>query len=312
MKEKCLQLKPKNRLILSKKFLIISAVLFYAYIMLNILTPILQDDTDLSYIWTPIIKALLYSIAILVFKHHTEVFLIPIVFNFISNCFSPLFILNIKSFSILTILGVVIEVAFCSIFVLSLYKDLPLKITKIAASVRLVFIAYQLFNKQIFLYGFENIWGVVSSLIFETAIFLVFFFSTREKNEEKHTPWNKSKTLYVISAILFVLSLMISSATSMAFMVVELIIVGFVFAVAFWLNSWKFPFESFATVLLIAMIIGLVMMIIVLIVEGPNVTLGWQEEWHTCTKCNGSGKVRNDLGYYVTCPQCNGFRGMEY
>ncbi len=312
MKEKCLQLKPKNRLILSKKFLIISVVLFYAYIMLNILTPILRGSSDIEYIWTPIVKGLLYGIALLFFKQHTEVFLIPIIFNFISNCFSPLFLSNIKSFSILYILGVVIEIAFCSIFVLALYKDIPLKITKIATSVRLIFIAYQLFTPQIFLYGFENIWGVVSSLIFETAIFLVFFFSTREKNEEKHTPWNKSKTLYLISAILFIISIVISSATSMAFMVVELITMGFVIVGAIWLNSWKFPFESFATVLLVAMIIGLVVMIGALIVEGPNVKLEWQEEWHTCMKCNGSGKVRNDLGYYVTCPQCDGVGAFYY
>ena len=28
--------------------------------------------------------------------------------------------------------------------------------------------------------------------------------------------------------------------------------------------------------------------------------------WTTCYKCSGSGKVRNDLGYYVRCPRCNG------
>lgn len=36
------------------------------------------------------------------------------------------------------------------------------------------------------------------------------------------------------------------------------------------------------------------------------------EEWHTCTKCKGSGKMRNDLGYYVTCTRCEGEGGFYY
>ena len=35
-------------------------------------------------------------------------------------------------------------------------------------------------------------------------------------------------------------------------------------------------------------------------------------DWHTCIKCSGSGKVRNDLGYYVTCPRCNGLGALDY
>ena len=38
------------------------------------------------------------------------------------------------------------------------------------------------------------------------------------------------------------------------------------------------------------------------------------EEEHTCLKCNGSGKVRDEYGYYayVTCPRCNGAGYLEY
>ena len=30
------------------------------------------------------------------------------------------------------------------------------------------------------------------------------------------------------------------------------------------------------------------------------------DRWTQCYKCNKTGRVRNDLGYYVTCPRCNG------
>ena len=36
-------------------------------------------------------------------------------------------------------------------------------------------------------------------------------------------------------------------------------------------------------------------------------------EWHTCLKCNGSGKIRDKYGYYayVSCTRCDG-RGKLY
>lgn len=139
-----------------------------------------------------------------------------------------------------------------------------------------------------------------------------------EKSKEILLPkktklWNNPKALYLISAILFGCSLVLSMATSFSFIVVELITVVFVIIGAIWLNSWKFPsMEDFSKVLLVAMIVGVIIMIIALIVEGPNVTIGWQEEWHKCYKCNGTGKVRNDLGYYVNCPRCDGVGGLDY
>ena len=38
------------------------------------------------------------------------------------------------------------------------------------------------------------------------------------------------------------------------------------------------------------------------------------EEKHTCLKCNGSGKVRDEYGYYayVKCPRCQGKGYLVY
>lgn len=38
------------------------------------------------------------------------------------------------------------------------------------------------------------------------------------------------------------------------------------------------------------------------------------DEEHTCLKCNGSGRVRDEYGYYayVSCPRCGGSGSLTY
>ena len=43
-----------------------------------------------------------------------------------------------------------------------------------------------------------------------------------------------------------------------------------------------------------------------------NNDIGWQEEWHKCYNCNGSGKVTNDFGWKVKCPSCDGVGSLYY
>lgn len=62
------------------------------------------------------------------------------------------------------------------------------------------------------------------------------------------------------------------------------------------------------------------LVIILLIIGGAswgamvliNNNVGWQEEWHECYKCNGSGKVTNDFGWKVRCPSCDGVGAFYY
>ena len=125
--------------------------------------------------------------------------------------------------------------------------------------------------------------------------------------------WNNPKMLYVVSGILFIISLILFAIINIGFILVELISVLFVIIMAVYFNSWKFfSIEDFSKVLLVAMVIGLILTIIALIIEGPNVSIGWQEEWHKCYKCNGSGKVTNDSGWKVRCPRCDGVGGLYY
>ena len=58
------------------------------------------------------------------------------------------------------------------------------------------------------------------------------------------------------------------------------------------------------------LLICLFLIIIFPLVDYGN--LGWQEEWHKCYNCDGTGKVRNDFGWYVTCPSCDGVGGLYY
>jgi hypothetical protein len=135
----------------------------------------------------------------------------------------------------------------------------------------------------------------------------------QEKKSHISKLWNDPKALYLISAALFVVSLVLCVAINAGFMLVNLIFVAFVIIVAVGFNSWKFfSIEDFSKVLLIAMVIGLIMTIMTIIVEGPDVTIGWQEEWHKCYNCNGTGKVTNDYGYRVKCSRCNGVGGLYY
>lgn len=39
---------------------------------------------------------------------------------------------------------------------------------------------------------------------------------------------------------------------------------------------------------------------------------GVEDEWHKCMRCGGSGKVRSDSGYNVTCPRCKGVGALYY
>lgn len=125
--------------------------------------------------------------------------------------------------------------------------------------------------------------------------------------------WNNASALYIISAILFAISLIFIATINIGFVLVELIGVLFAIIMAIYFNSWKFfSIKDFSKVLFVAVIIGLILTIFALVIEGPNVNVGWQEEWHKCYKCNGSGKVRNDYGWNVTCPRCNGVGGLHY
>ena len=58
---------------------------------------------------------------------------------------------------------------------------------------------------------------------------------------------------------------------------------------------------------ILAFILVAIMMMCTLIACG-------EDEEHTCLKCNGSGKVRDEYGYYayVTCPRCHGAGSLEY
>ena len=125
--------------------------------------------------------------------------------------------------------------------------------------------------------------------------------------------WNNPKALYLVSASLFGVSLIISAMINFTYIVVEIVAVVFVIITAIGFNSWQFfSTEDFSKVLVVAMIIGVITLIAAFIVEGPNVTIGWQEEWHKCYNCDGSGKVRNELGYKVRCSRCNGAGGLYY
>ena len=111
--------------------------------------------------------------------------------------------------------------------------------------------------------------------------------------------WNNPKMLYMISAILFIISFIFCAIINFGFILVELIGVLFVIIMAVYFNSWKFfSIEQFSKVLLVAVAIGFVLTIIALIIEGPDVSIGWQEEWHKCYNCNGSG-----------CSRCGGVGG---
>ena len=125
--------------------------------------------------------------------------------------------------------------------------------------------------------------------------------------------WNSPGRLYLSSLILLIVSFIACAIINIGFFLVDIIGVAFVIIIAIYLNSWKFySAKDFSKVLFIAMAIGLVLVIITLIIEGPNVNIGWQEEWHKCYNCNGSGEVTNDYGWKVTCPNCDGVGGLYY
>ena len=125
--------------------------------------------------------------------------------------------------------------------------------------------------------------------------------------------WNNASALYITSAILLIISLIFIAIINIGYVLVELIGVLFAIIMAIYFNSWKFfSIKDFSKVLFVAVIIGLILMIFTLIIEGPNVNVGWQEEWHKCYKCNGTGKVTNNYGYRVKCPSCNGVGELPY
>ena len=143
------------------------------------------------------------------------------------------------------------------------------------------------------------------------------FINTKEihagKEKVMKKLWNNPKKLYLVSAILFIISFIICAIINIGFILVDIIGILFVIIMAVWLNSWKFfSVEDFSKVFFVAVAIGLILMIFSLIIEGPDVNIGWQEEWHKCYNCNGSGKVTNDFGWKVKCPRCNGVGGLSY
>ena len=60
----------------------------------------------------------------------------------------------------------------------------------------------------------------------------------------------------------------------------------------------KFIKISVSIILTIALIIGCISII--------RSCSTQNDEWQTCHKCDGDGKVVNNLGYNVTCPRCHG------
>lgn len=192
------KLKQKNRLVLSKKFLIISSVLLFIYMYANI--------PSLSF--SNIIKGLIYVVLLLLIRRHIEVLLIPITYSVIHSCFSPIAITNITNFSVIFILGFVIKMGFCTIWILSLYKDITPKITKAAT---LAYSAWGVFS--LFLDGVGNIWGLLASLVFIVAIWLIFFFATKEENNEPLATATDFKILLAIIGLVAVVLVLIQLFT---------------------------------------------------------------------------------------------------
>lgn len=59
-------------------------------------------------------------------------------------------------------------------------------------------------------------------------------------------------------------------------------------------------------------IIAMLLMSVFLV--GTLTGCGGEVEKHTCMKCNGSGKIRDEYGYYayVKCTRCRGLGYLEY
>ena len=73
------------------------------------------------------------------------------------------------------------------------------------------------------------------------------------------------------------------------------------------------PLEAHKNWVKLSLIIAIILVIIFVIVltiagiiDGNSSANNSTSPWETCLKCNGSGHVRNDLGYSVSCPRCNG------
>ena len=60
-------------------------------------------------------------------------------------------------------------------------------------------------------------------------------------------------------------------------------------------------------IIAVALILALLLSFLFSLIETSNNSdPDGVDGWTQCYKCNKTGKVRNDLGYYVTCPRCDG------
>ena len=171
-----------------------------------------------------------------------------------------------------------------------------------------------LISGNINLQSFTNvtfIFRFVSILINFVAFMLIFkalFLQIAEKKsvcDEQQTVSTKEKIILILSLLLLpiVINLLSSIGKVWLFVALILLVIAVPAVVVTTKNSTA-KTKAIALICTFSVVIGLCVVAKLLPSNytDPDGIAGWTQ----CYKCNKTGKVRNDLGFYVTCPRCDG------
>lgn len=213
MKEKLLKLRPHNSFHLSKKFIIISVILLYASCLSSLGAQIFSESSStqaIQGIISHLLKIACYIILVIIFRKHVEVLLLPSIYSVLQA-----YRLFWGPFQWSTLLGVVIEISYVTILILALYKNISITVTKsvVVANLAVVIVKAVI---SIVSYGSDiNVLRFLPTILLESAMFIIFFFATKEEYNGEWANWGEIKfAVGVLVAIMVIIALLNNDTTT--------------------------------------------------------------------------------------------------
>ena len=166
----------------------------------------------------------------------------------------------------------------------------------------------------LFLLGIFDINNALSlaTTVLEIVAFLLIFNavvpSLKNAENENNAPLsisNKKTILIVLSIFIFPLVVSLLSSIGKVWLFVSLILLAIsVPCVIVATKDSTVKTKSIALICAFSVAIGIC--VVAKLSQSNYTDPDGIDGWTQCYKCDKTGKVRNDLGYYVTCPRCDG------